>query len=144
MTDASIELALITGLSGSGKRTAAHTMEDLGWYVVDNLPPEMMPALTETLKRFGVSRIAVVADVRTREQFERLPAALTLLRSEGVPITTLFLEASDDVIVQRQESNRRPLPLQGGDRLLEGIQRERRLLAELRAKADIVVDTSRL
>ena len=142
--DEALELALITGLSGSGKRTAAHSMEDLGWYVVDNLPPEMLPALAETLRRFDVHRVAVVADVRTREQFERLPAALEQLRSEGVRVTTLFLEASDDIIVQRQESNRRPLPLQGGDRLIQGIERERRLLADLRATADIVVDTSRL
>jgi len=82
--------------------------------------------------------------VRSRVQFEQLPEALTKLKAKGLTITSVFLEASDDVIVQRQESNRRPLPLQGGDRLIEGIERERRLLADLRAEADIVVDTTRL
>ena len=145
MTDvAHPEFAIITGLSGAGRRTAAHTMEDLGWFTVDNLPPVMLPSLAETLKRDGVARVAVVADVRSREQFEQLPKALQELRARGARITTVFLEADDDVIVQRQESNRRPLPLQGGDRLIEGIERERRLLAEIRATADIVVDTTRL
>lgn len=138
------EFAIITGLSGAGRRTAAHTMEDLGWFTVDNLPPVMLPGLADTVAADGISRVAVVADVRSREQFEQLPEALQRLRERGARITTVFLEADDDVIVQRQESNRRPLPLQGGDRLLEGIDRERRLLAEIRATADIVVDTTRL
>lgn len=144
MTDAPQEFALITGMSGAGRRTAAHMMEDLGWYVVDNLPPVMIPALGATLRGFGVTRIAVVADVRSREQFEQLPDAIARLKAEGATVTTVFLEAADDVIVRRQESNRRPLPLQGGDRLIEGIERERRLLADLRAEADIVVDTTYL
>jgi len=138
------EIAVITGLSGAGRRTAAHAMEDLGWYVVDNLPPVMLPALLDTLQGFQVSRVAAVADVRSREQFEQLPAALVELRRRGARITVLYLEADDDVIVTRQESNRRPLPLQGGDRLLEGINRERRLMADIRATADIVVNTTRL
>ncbi|GAA3855767.1 RNase adapter RapZ [Tessaracoccus defluvii] len=138
------EIAVITGLSGAGRRTAAHAMEDLGWYVVDNLPPVMLPALLDTLQGFQVSRVAAVADVRSREQFEQLPAALVELRRRGARITLLYLEADDDVIVTRQESNRRPLPLQGGDRLLEGINRERRLMADIRATADIVVNTTRL
>lgn len=144
MTDAPQEFALITGMSGAGRRTAAHMMEDLGWYVVDNLPPVMIPELGATLRSFGVTRIAVVADVRSREQFEQLPDAIARLKAEGATVTTVFLEAADDVIVRRQESNRRPLPLQGGDRLIEGIERERRLLADLRADADIVVDTTYL
>ncbi|MHA6512201.1 RNase adapter RapZ [Tessaracoccus sp. Z1128] len=144
MTDAPQEIALITGLSGAGRRTAAHTMEDLGWYVVDNLPPVMLPSLAQTLRGYGTRRIAVVADVRSREQFEQLPEAIDRLKAEGATVTTVFLEAADDVIVRRQESNRRPLPLQGGDRLIEGIERERRLLADLRADADIVVDTTYL
>ncbi|OCL31812.1 RNase adaptor protein RapZ [Tessaracoccus lapidicaptus] len=131
-------------MSGAGRRTAAHMMEDLGWYVVDNLPPVMIPELGATLRGFGVTRIAVVADVRSREQFEQLPDAIARLKAEGATVTTVFLEAADDVIVRRQESNRRPLPLQGGDRLIEGIERERRLLADLRADADIVVDTTYL
>lgn len=139
-----LEIALITGLSGAGRRTAAHAMEDLGWYVVDNLPPVLIPTLAETMVRQNVMRVAIVVDVRSREQFDQVPQALAEVKAEGATVTTVFLEATDDVIVQRQESNRRPLPLQGGDRLIEGIDRERRLLADLRAKADIVVDTSRL
>ena len=144
MTDATQEIAIITGLSGAGRRTAAHTMEDLGWYVVDNLPPVMLPTLAQTLRGYGISRIAVVADVRSREHFEQLPEVIASLKAEGASVTSVFLEAADDVIVRRQESNRRPLPLQGGDRLSEGIERERRLLADLRADADIVVNTTYL
>ena len=131
------EIVIVTGISGAGRRTAAHTMEDLGWYVVDNLPPAMLPILVD---RMGTAeRLAVVVDVRSREEFEQLPTAFAEVKARGYRVTVLFLEASDDVIVQRQESNRRPLPLQYG-----GIVRERRLLADLRASADIVVDTSRL
>lgn len=136
------EIVIITGMSGAGRRTAAHTMEDLGWYVVDNLPPAMLPILVD---RLGASeRIAVVVDVRSKVQFDQIPEAFAQLKARGYRVTVMFIEATDEVIVQRQESNRRPLPLQGGDRLTDGIVRERRLLADLRAEADIVVDTSRL
>ncbi|MDO5093731.1 MAG: RNase adapter RapZ [Propionibacteriaceae bacterium] len=136
------EIVIITGLSGAGRRTAAHTMEDLGWYVVDNLPPALLPTLVD---RLGASeRLAVVVDVRSRVEFEQIPAAFAELKQRGYQVTVMFLEATDDVIVQRQESTRRPLPLQYDGRLLDGILRERRLLADLRANADIVVDTSRL
>ncbi|MDO5066598.1 MAG: RNase adapter RapZ [Propionibacteriaceae bacterium] len=136
------EIVIITGMSGAGRRTAAHTMEDLGWYVVDNLPPAMLPILVDRLG--ATERIAVVVDVRSKVQFDQIPEAFQQLKDRGYRVTVMFIEASDEVIVQRQESNRRPLPLQGGDRLTDGIVRERRLLADLRAEADIVVDTSRL
>ena len=135
---------IVTGMSGAGRKTAAHQMEDLGWYVVDNLPPVMLPALGDQLRGLGHMRVAVVVDVRSRRQFEEIPVALQKLRAAGVEITVLFLEATDDIIVQRQESARRPLPMQGDGRLLDGISRERRLIADLRAAADIVVDTSNL
>ncbi len=135
-------VVIITGLSGAGRRTAAHTMEDLGWYVVDNLPPALLPILAGRMRDAGEDRLAVVVDVRTRVQFDQLPAAFEQLRQDGARISMLFLEANDDIIVQRQESNRRPLPLQGDGRLLDGITRERTLLADLRAGADLVVDTS--
>jgi len=103
------EIVIVTGISGAGRRTAAHTMEDLGWYVVDNLPPAMLPILVD---RMGTAeRLAVVVDVRSREEFEQLPTAFAEVKARGYRVTVLFLEASDDVIVQRQESNRRPLPL---------------------------------
>lgn len=139
-----LEVVVITGQSGAGRRTAAHAMEDLGWYVVDNLPPRMIAVLVDQMAEAGTERVAVVVDVRSRELTEELPAALRELAERGAQVTLLFLEASDEVIVQRQESSRRPLPLQGDDRLVEGIVRERRLLADLRGHADIVVDTSRL
>lgn len=138
------EFAIITGLSGAGRRTAAHAMEDLGWYVVDNLPPAMLPMLADFVEQEGENRIAVVTDVRNRSLFEQLPQAITALKERGYRLTTVYLEATDDVIVQRQESNRRPLPLQGDGRLLDGIRKERQLMAQLRANADIVVDTTRL
>lgn len=138
------QIVVITGISGAGRRTAAHTMEDLGWYVVDNLPPALLPALADQIWTFGNPRLAVVVDARTRESFEQIPEVFAELKRQGIALSTLFLEADDDVIVQRQESNRRPVPLQGDGRLLEGIARERRMLAELRGRADIVVDTSRL
>ncbi len=143
-TEPTQRLVIITGMSGAGRRTAAHAMEDLGWYVVDNLPPLMLPPLAYELARTGTKRVAVGFDVRSREQFEQLPDALQQLRDQNIEVTVMFLEASDDVIVQRQESNRRPLPLQGDGRLVDGMVRERRLLSELRASADIVVNTSGL
>ncbi|MEO7588377.1 MAG: RNase adapter RapZ [Arachnia sp.] len=143
-TEPTQRLVIVTGMSGAGRRTAAHAMEDLGWYVVDNLPPVMLPGLSDELARTGTRRVAVGFDVRSREQFEQLPEALMKLRASGVEVTVMFLEASDDIIVQRQESNRRPLPLQGDGRLVDGMVRERRLLSDLRARADIVVNTSGL
>ncbi|MGV8844898.1 RNase adapter RapZ [Tessaracoccus sp.] len=143
-TEPSQRLVIVTGMSGAGRRTAAHAMEDLGWYVVDNLPPVLLPGLAQELARTGTQRVAVGFDVRSREQFEQLPDALRQLRELGVEVTVMFLEASDEIIVQRQESNRRPLPLQGDGRLIDGMVRERRLLSELRARADIVVNTSGL
>lgn len=138
------EVAIITGLSGAGRRTAAHAMEDLGWYVADNLPPVMLPSLADTVSEFGIDRLAVVADVRTRVFFDQLPDAIERLRAQTKKLALVYLEADDNVIVQRQESSRRPLPLQGEGRLMDGIAKERHLLADLRARADIVVDTSRL
>lgn len=135
---------IITGMSGAGRRTAAHEMEDLGWYVIDNLPPVMLPELASQMRTAGETRVCVVVDVRSRTQFEQIPVALDQLRGRGVEVTVVFIEATDDVIVMRQESNRRPLPMQGDGRLVDGITRERRLIADLRAAADIVVDTSRL
>ena len=145
MSEASaVRFVVITGMSGAGRRTASHTLEDLGWYVVDNLPPSMMPALLDTALERGFSRVAVIVDVRTRSEFDEIPAAFDTLAQRGVLPQILFLEAPDDVIVRRQESMRRPHPLQGDGPLLDGIHREREMLAVLRAAADMVVDTGRL
>lgn len=145
MSEASaVRFVVITGMSGAGRRTASHTLEDLGWYVVDNLPPSMMPALLDTALERGFSRVAVIVDVRTRSEFDEIPAAFDTLAQRGVLPQILFLEAPDDVIVRRQESVRRPHPLQGDGPLLDGIQQERAMLAMLRAGADMVLDTSDL
>ncbi|PIF03742.1 MAG: RNase adapter RapZ [Propionibacterium sp.] len=135
-------VVIVTGLSGAGRRTAVHTMEDLGWYVVDNLPPTMLRHLYDTAKERGIEHLAVVLDVRTREMFEGIGEAFAELEALGINREILFIEARDEIIVRRQESSRRPLPLQGNGRLLDGIARERRMLSELRQIADMVIDTS--
>lgn len=119
-------------------------MEDLGWFVVDNLPPNMLPQLIGTANDSGFTQLAVGLDVRSRDMFEQLPSVFTHLEAEGISPEIVFLEASDEVIVRRQESSRRRLPLQGDGRLMEGIIKERRMLSNLRASADIVIDTSNL
>jgi UPF0042 nucleotide-binding protein len=141
---APLRLVVVTGMSGAGRSTAADNLEDLGWYVVDNLPPNVLPEVCSQARQNGISRLAVVLDVRTRSFFEQLPTMFAELSGCGTLPEILFLEAADDIIVRRQESVRRPHPLQGDGRLLDGITRERGLLATLRAAADLVIDTSSL
>jgi UPF0042 nucleotide-binding protein len=138
------ELAVITGLSGAGRSTAGKCLEDLGWYVVDNLPPSLMGAVVDLAGRSqgAVDRVALVVDVRSRGFTLDLTAALDGLDRAGLRRRVLFLEAADDVLVRRFDSVRRPHPLQGDGRLVDGIARERDLLRELRGIADLVVDTS--
>ena len=141
---AKAKLVVITGLSGSGKSVVAKCLEDLGYYTVDNLP---LPLLRQFLDRplelaRGYDRIAVVTDVRApgfAEEFPRLFAEIDRLRIEP---TLLFLESSDEVLVRRFSETRRPHPLAPDEPVIEGIRRERELLAELRARADRVFDTS--
>lgn len=137
------ELLVITGLSGAGRSTTAHVLEDLGWYVVDNLPPQMLTPLAQLAAQAGgaVPKVAVVLDVRGRGFSTDLAAALAEVR---VRRSTVFLEASDAVLVRRFESVRRPHPLQEEGRILDGIEAERELLRDLRASADVVIDTSDL
>ena len=138
----SFRLVVVTGMSGAGRSTAANCLEDLGWYVVDNLPPSVLPEVCRQAAHSEISRLAVVLDVRTRSFFEQLPTMFSDLTVAGILPEILYLEASDDVIVRRQESVRRPHPLQGDGRLLDGITRERETLATLRAAADLMIDTS--
>lgn len=140
------ELAIITGMSGAGRSTAAKVLEDLGWFVVDNLPPALIPTLAELggRSRGDVARIAAVVDVRSRAFFADLTAARSELATDGSDPRIVFLEAADNVLVRRYEANRRPHPLQADGRLVDGIARERDLLRDLRADADIVIDTSQL
>jgi UPF0042 nucleotide-binding protein len=140
------ELAIITGMSGAGRSTVANVLEDLGWFVVDNLPPALLPTLAELggRARGDVARIAAVVDVRSGSFFADLTEALTQLGTSGSDPRIVFLEASDDVLVRRHEAVRRPHPLQADGMLTDGIARERELLRDLRADADIVLDTSAL
>lgn len=146
MTEATSDLIIVTGMTGAGRSTAAKALEDLGWFVIDNLPPQLLTSvvrLIEAEDREAV-RIAVVVDVRSRGFFADLRGALVDLADLGVRPRILFLEASDDVLVRRQEAARRPHPLQAGARLLDGIARERQIVRDLRGDADVLIDTSML
>ncbi|MFC6240940.1 RNase adapter RapZ [Knoellia sp. GCM10027112] len=143
-----LELVIVTGMSGAGRSTAANVLEDSGWYVVDNLPPHLLVPLTELAstseRTTPITRIAAVVDVRARGFFTHLQESLAELRERGWQPNLVFLDASDEALVRRFESVRRPHPLQGEGRLLDGIVRERDLLQDLRADAQVVVDTSGL
>lgn len=141
-----IEVALVSGLSGAGRSTAAKVLEDLGWFVVDNLPPELIATMVDLGARASgeITRIAVVMDVRSRAFSADLGAVIKDLDTRGYRPRLLFLEATDAVLVRRFEQVRRSHPLQGDGRLAGGIAAERALLAPLRESADLVVDTSTL
>lgn len=140
------ELLVITGMSGAGRTRAAAVLEDLDWYVVDNLPARLLTHLAGMMSSGpgGVHRLAAVVDVRGREFFADLVEVVDSLREVGFEHRVLFLDASDAVLVQRFEAVRRPHPLQGDGRLLDGITEERALLAAVRERADVVIDTSEL
>jgi len=137
------EVLIVTGMSGAGRSTAANSLEDLGWYVVDNLPPQMLkPLLDLTELAAGVlPRVAVVVDVRGRDLFSDLPEAMRALR-ERRQIRLMFLDASDEALVRRFEAVRRPHPLQGDGTIVDGIRLERERLAAVRESADVIIDTS--
>jgi RNase adapter protein RapZ len=139
------EVVIVTGMTGAGRSTAAKELEDLGYYVVDNLPPSLLREVVQLVDESrGLDQpIAVVVDVRSGSFFESLQSNLAH-HSLGRRTTLVFLDATDDVLVRRQEAARRPHPLQGSGRLIEGLRRERSVLANLRADADLVIDTSDL
>ncbi len=137
------EVLVITGMSGAGKSTVSHALEDLGWYVVDNLPPSMIASLCEMAVKTP-SAIAVVIDVRGGEFFDDLTKSLSDLGELNIARRILFVDASDEALVRRFEATRRPHPLQGSDRILVGITKERKRLQDVRSAADFVIDSSAL
>ncbi|UUW88175.1 RNase adapter RapZ [Pimelobacter simplex] len=139
------QLVVVTGMTGAGRSTAAKELEDLGFYVVDNLPPSLLPDVVRLVdESHGPAQsVAVVVDVRSGSFFQGLRSALAH-GVAGRDTSLVFLDAIDEVLVRRQEAARRPHPLQAGGRLLDGLERERVVLADLRSEADLVIDTSNL
>jgi RNase adapter protein RapZ len=139
------ELVVVTGMTGAGRSTAAKELEDLGYFVVDNLPSQLVTEVVRLVdeQKGRAQPIAVVVDVRGGTNFEELREDL----AQHLPSrrsSLLFLEADDDILVRRQEAARRPHPLQGGGRLLDGIHREREVMSQLRGDAEVVIDTTPL
>ncbi len=139
------EVVVVTGMTGAGRSTAAKELEDLGYFVVDNLPPSLLPDVVRLVdSSLGTSQpIAVVVDVRSGSFFVALHSQLSQ-GFVGRRTTLVFLDASDEILVRRQEAARRPHPLQASGRLLDGLHRERRVLADLRSDAHLVIDTGAL
>jgi RNase adapter protein RapZ len=136
---------LLTGLSGAGRSEAAHSLEDLGYFVVDNLPPALLPKMAElAASPGGPRRVAIVVDARGGVFFGELSQALEELRGLRVPARIVFLDASDEDLVNRYEATRRRHPLAPGDRVAEGIRKERLMMESLREDADLVIDTTGL
>ena len=139
------EFLLVTGMSGAGKSTVARALEDLGWFVIDNLPPVLLAdAVNAAPPPVSAAGLAVVVDARGGNVFEQLKQSLDGIEAAGVNVRTLYLEASDEALVRRFESSRRPHPLQGTGRVLDGLVEERELLSTLRSDADLVIDTTSL
>ena len=138
------DIVIITGMSGAGRSTAAKSLEDLGWFVVDNLPPALLPTMLDLADRASLAGVAAIVDVRSRAFSTDLKSAISSLAARGVSPHVVFLEASDEALVRRFENVRRPHPMQGTGTITDGIAAERELLREVRGDSDMVLDTSAL
>ncbi len=138
-------MLVVTGMSGAGRSTVGNALEDLGWYVVDNLPPQMLRPMVDLSEHSGdaIPKVAAIVDVRGGKLFADVQQALESLR-DNASVRVLFLDATDAALVRRFEQVRRPHPLQGDGTLLDGITEERTRMAELRDQSDLVIDTSNL
>jgi len=139
------QIVVVTGMTGAGRGSAAKVLEKLGYFVIDNIPPNLLGSVIDTIELSPrIDRLAVVIDARSRIFFAGLVDELDALRDRGVSARILYLEASDDVLVRRQEAARRPHPLSLEGRLMDGFDRERELLRVVRGRADLVLDTTNL
>lgn len=139
-----LELVIITGMSGAGKTVAVQSFEDLGYFCIDNMPPTLLPTFWELVKESGkISRIALVIDLRSRDFFNEVDSLIaTLDNTQLVTTRIIFLDSSDSVLVSRYKETRRNHPLAPDGRVSEGIAKERELLMDLRTRAQIIIDTS--
>ncbi len=145
MEHAPLDVTIISGMSGAGRSEAARVLEDLGFFVIDNLPPALISKVAELARgQDRPIRYALVVDIRSGDFLDALGAEMARLRDDGATVRVLFLDASDDVLVRRYEESRRRHPLSQSDRVGDGIARERQALGELKGLADIIVDTSSL
>lgn len=141
-----IELIVISGISGAGKSTALRAVEDLGYYCMDNIPPQLLTTFVQLYvqTKSAPSKAAVVLDIRTREFFEDISLELEKLKKLGVDYKLIFLEAADETVVNRYQEMRRPHPLAADGNILDGLKEERKKLQAIKKLADYIIDTSRM